>query len=281
MTTEEEQETGQSAADGGGSSAEPDWNAIIAAATERVRPAVVAQEHIERLQSASKPQKFRCDDGELYAVKFLGNPDGDGRAIFTEQITALLGRLIGAPVPEVRLVSVTAELLAPLGIEFNGVAATPGLHHGSRWAHGYSDRSGLTRYPDRNRALLAALHLLYSWMYCTDDHQVIYRNTEPHDVLSVDHSRFLPGGTGWSSQSLADRQDDFEMDPQFKTLNLDGADYDATLGRIETVGAGEIADVVGAPPDEWGVSQADRVAIAGYIAHRRTKLLANFGRAAG
>ena len=281
MTTDQHQERDPGPDANDGPQPEPDWDALIKSAIGKVRPTIVGQRHIEGLSSASKPQKFQCDDGALYAVKFFGNPDGDGRAIFTEQVTALLVRLIGAPVPEVRLVRITTELLEPLKIDFNGVPATPGFHHGSRWADNYSDRTDFIRYANENRAPLAALHLLYSWLYCTNDHQLIYCNTEPHNVLSVDHSRFLPGTTNWSSQSLLDHQDDFQRDPQFASLNLGDDDYDAVLGRITAVASEEIADVVGTPPDEWGVSMTDRVALAGYIARRRIRLLANFGRAAG
>jgi hypothetical protein len=277
MTTDQQQESGKEPQASEAPPAEPDWDALIRAAIAKVRPAVVGQKHIESLNSASKPQKFQCDDSALYAVKFLGNPDGNGRAIFTEQVTALLGRLIGAPVAEVRLVRITAELLAPLNINFTA----PGLHHGSRWVDNYSDRTDFIRYADENRAPLAALQLLYSWLSCKDDHQLIYCNAAPHRVLSVDHSRFLPGTTGWSAQTLLSHQDDFQRDPQFASLNLADDDYDATLDRIAAATSEEIADIVGTPPDEWGVPLADRIALAGYIAHRRIKLLADFGRADG
>src|SRR6266702_4238299 len=98
---------------------EEGWERLITEAAARVRLPVVAQRYAGGLTSASRPQKFECDDGNLYAVKFRGNPHGNGRAIFTEQVVGLLGRLVGAPVPEVRLVSVTAELLASLSIDFN------------------------------------------------------------------------------------------------------------------------------------------------------------------
>lgn len=251
---------------------------LISAAAERVRPPVVAQEYLEGLSSASRPQKLRCDDGHLYAVKFHGNPYGDGRAIFVEQVVAMFGRLIGAPVADVKLVSVTAELLAPLALDFNGQPATPGVHHGSRWMDGFSDRQDFLRYTDRNRGMFAALHLLYSWLHCAGDHQLIYRNAEPHDPLSVDHSCFLPGGTGWSAQSLLGHEDAFQLDAMFTALSLTEAEYAATLDRLQAVTDEAIAEVAAIPPEWWGVTVPDRAAVAQYVARRRIKLLANFGR---
>jgi hypothetical protein len=45
------------------------------------------------LQTATRPQKFTCDDNGLYAVKFAENKHGDGKGIFTEHVVALAGRL--------------------------------------------------------------------------------------------------------------------------------------------------------------------------------------------
>lgn len=194
---------------------------------------------------------------------------------------ALAGRLIGAPVPEVKLISITAELLAPLTIDLGGQPVTPGLHHGSRWADDFSDRSDFLRYPDANRVAFGALHLLYSWLHCAGDHQVIYRNTEPHSVLSVDHSCFLPGGTAWTAQTLQEQQDAVQMDPMFGPLTLTDDEYGGALDLLQAVAPEAIAGVAATAPDGWGVPLSDRVAFAGCIAHRRIKLLANFGRTAG
>jgi hypothetical protein len=261
--------------------AEPDWGKLVTDAAGRARTHVVAQRHERGLTTASRPQLFQCDDGNLYAVKFRNNQHGDGRAVYTEQVVGLLGHLIGAPVPEVGLVNVTAELLAPLNIDLGGQPAAAGIHHGSRWAYGYSDRDALIRYPDQNRRRFAALHILYSWLHCADDHQAIFRNTEPHDVLSVDHSRFLPGGFEWSAQGLRDHQDLVQLDANFVPLDLSDDEHGEVLDRLAAVTAEAIADVAAAPPDDWGVCQSDKVAFAEYVACRQVQLLAKFGRTAG
>jgi hypothetical protein len=261
--------------------AEPDWDQLVSDALARVRLPVVGQEYVGALSSASCPQKFNCDDGNLYLVKFRTNPHGDGRAIFTEQVVALLGQLIGAPVPQVKLISITPELLSPLNINLNGVPAAPGLHHGSRWVHDFSDRSAFLRHTDANRSLFGTLRLLYSWLYCGGDHQLIYRNSEPHDPLSIDHSSFLPDGTEWSPQTLRGLQDTVLLDPKFDPLELTEAEHDAGLDKLEAVTAETIAEVAATPPDDWGILHGNRVALARYAWRRRIKLLANFGRVTG
>ncbi|HZD68423.1 MAG TPA: HipA family kinase [Actinomycetes bacterium] len=238
---------------------------------------MVAEEFVEGLTSASKPQKFRCDDGQLYAVKFRNNPYGDGRAIVAEHVVSLFGTLIGAPVAEVRLVTVTSELLTQLNIVLDaGGPAAVGVHHGSRWVDGFSDRFDI-RYADENRQAFAALHILYSWLFCNGDHQFIYRNAEPHDVLSVDHSSFLPDGTGWSAQRLRAHQDQLQLDPFFDSLALKQEEAADALDRLARLQPADIARVIATPPDEWGVSADDRVALAEYAEARRRKILENFG----
>src|SRR6266498_102636 len=213
---------------------QPSWAELIRSAAGRVAPPVVAEEFVGGLDTASKPQTFRCDDGRLYAVKFRNNPQGDGRAIVAEHVVGLLGSLVGAPVAEVRLVRVTSELLAALNIVFNGgEPAAAGVHHGSCWADGYSDRLGIEpRYADENRQAFAALHIMYSWLHCAGDHQFIYRNAKPHEVLSVDHSYFLPDGNGWTAQRLQERQDQVELDPFFDSLALKDEAATDDLARI-------------------------------------------------
>lgn len=260
--------------------AAPDWAALVAAAGPS-RPPVVAQEFIESLPSASQPQKFRCNDGRVYAVKFKGNPYGNGRAIYTEQVVALLGHLIGVPVAEVELVSVTAELLGALNITIGGVPAQAGIHHGSRWQDGFSDRADFIRYAEQNREAFGALRVLYSWVHCAGDHQVIYRNEEPHDVLSVDHSCFIADQAGWSVETLRSLQDACQFDQQFDPLGLTEEECSAAVDRLEAITNEEIAHVAATPPDEWGIPPAEREAFAGYVSRRRLRLLANFGRETG
>lgn len=263
--------------DGAVSSPASSWENLISSAGARVVPPVVAEEFVEGLLSASRPQKFRCDDGRLYAVKFQGNPYGDGRAIFTEHAVGLLGQLIGAPVAEVRRVRVTDELLALLRIDLNGQPATAGLHHGSRWEDGFSDRSALD-YADKNRVEFGALHVLYSWLHCAGDHQFIYRNAEPHDVLSVDHSCFLPEGTGWTLQRLQERQDAVELDAFFGALSLGPDEYGTSLDLLNNVRREDIALASATIPMEWGVSMAEKAIFSEYVERRRRSLLNHFGR---
>jgi len=260
---------------GGGN--EPNWESLLASAKAHVTAPVVAVEHIESLSSASEPQKVRGDDGAVYAVKFLTNRYGNGRAIFTEQVVPLLGRLIDAPVPEVTRIDVTPDLLSVSSFSVNAAPATPGLHHGSRWADGFADRMAID-HVDSNREALGALSVLYTWLHCAGDQQLIYQNSPPHRVLSVDHSAFFLASGSWDADLLGTLLPPAAYDPFFDPAGLSDIDRSPALNLLERVTPEKIAAAVAAPPDEWGVSQSERVVLAEVVWLRQVQVLALSGR---
>ena len=229
-------------------------------------------EHSGGVSTASQPQKFMCDDGQLYLVKLTNNPHGDGKGNVAEQVVARAGALIGAPVPEVALIELAAELI---GASQLPVVPDPGLHHGSRWAYGYTDRQHLA-YVDQNRDRFGALDVLYAWTFCSGDHQWIYRNEPPHHVLSVDHTQFFHGGPGWTAEGLRANSTNMTADATLASLTLTSADRGPALERLRLVTEDDIARIVSVPPSEWGVSMAERVALAQYLHQRREAVLRLF-----
>ena len=255
-----------------GGNATPDWAALIAEASTGRVVARRALRHEGGIPTATQPQKYACDDASLYLVKFCENGHGNGHGIFAEEVVALAGRLIGAPVPQVDLVHVSNELIAGLSLPF---VPGEGAHHGSAWADGYSDRNGVA-YVDENRERFGALDVLYAWLFCNGDQQYIYRNAAPHEVLSVDHSTFFPGGPQWSEASLQSPPG-VARDPVLAAIDLQPEHRAAALAKLGAVSPTDIARVVARPPDEWGVSEGERVALAEYIAKRQNETIQFFG----
>ena len=233
----------------------------------------VAVHWIEGRTSASRPQLFECDDGSHFAVKLRQNDHGDGRAISTEQIVPRLGQLVGARVPEASLIQLQEDMIDFLeekkagGLDINFTPA-PGLHHGSMWAFRYSDREGV-RGDEYLRESHAALQVLYSWIGCEGDHQVIYSEEPPHEVLSVDHSMFFPGGLGWTPETLKERATSVTRDSFFDPAGIDSSHRQAALDRLEALSVQDLARAVAAPPEEWGVTVEERIAIVEYLFVRR------------
>lgn len=259
---------------------EPKWGDLIEEAARKRDVSLKARRHVEGLRSATQPQKIVCSDQALYSVKFVQNGHGNGRGTFNEQIVAKAGALIGAPVPEVRLVTVPAAIAddlanraAALGIGFQPKA---GVHHASRWSDGYSDRMEIA-YEDENQAGLAALQVMFSWLYCNEDFQLIYADASPHGVLSVDHTEFLPGGRVWSEQTLSTGLGlPLEASQPLGGVRIEAESRADTLVRLGAVDRKAIAGLVAGPPDEWGVSAAEREALASYLEQRQAAVLAHY-----
>jgi hypothetical protein len=250
----------------------PDWTQLISeGATSRPTPRTTVQ-HRFHLSSATRPQVFECDDTRDYAVKFSQNQHGDGRGIFNEQVVALAGQLISAAVPYVELVEVPelhAEDLRTrrptLGMDFDAQA---GIHHGSRWVADCTDKQALA-YMGTNRSRLAGLDVLYTWVTCNSDFQLIYKKTSPNEVLSVDHTEFFPGGLNWDAATLAAEAGTVAADPNLAPVAATDAERRPFVEKILALRPQDIARIVAQPPDDWGIGEADRQAVASYLYERR------------
>jgi hypothetical protein len=90
-----------------------DWRTLIIVATTKRPVPVQAQTFFRRYNTASQAVELGCADGNRYVVKGLRRNDAQqGRMMFNDQVAARVGVLLSAPVPEVALVEVTAELIA-------------------------------------------------------------------------------------------------------------------------------------------------------------------------
>jgi hypothetical protein len=219
--------------------------------------------------SYSRPAAVSCDDGLVYVVKGLQAGGADmAKPITTEQIIAASGRLVGAPVVDTVLVDV-ADLVA---IEPQLAHLQPGLTHGVRFIPDCSDRMW-TDYAHiaENRPRFGAIAVMYSWVGASD-HQVIYENQHPHLVYTVDHGHFLPGGTNWTVATLQAAPAATGVDPQFGAIGLVEAELRQPASLLRGLQPAEIAGAVALPPDAWGVTLQERVAIADYLERRRMQL---------
>lgn len=139
------------------------WPRLIREALLRRASPLDPDEHMGLIiGSASEPQFYRAD-GKRWAVKlrFQDKGHGGGHGLTAERIVGLAGALLGAPVPEVQLISIDPNWL-PTANDMNG-ASVPfaGLHHASSWHDGFGDKASLA-YVAENRVALGALDVLYT-----------------------------------------------------------------------------------------------------------------------
>ncbi|MCH8002863.1 MAG: hypothetical protein IIA34_14560, partial [Proteobacteria bacterium] len=251
---------------------EVEWRGLIeAAAGSRPEP-VVAETYYRRWKTASGAVELGCSDGNIYVVKGLRNDQEQGRMMFNDQVTARLGALIAAPVPDVGLVQVSAELIAanPDPKEQMG-HMKPCTAHGSLRIDDVTERVNALDHGDDNRERFASLAMLFGWLLA-GDRQFIYKKSPPHLVYSHDHGHFFPGGPNWTVSNLqkagpATAEQALVNHFKFKADEL-GRAY-APLGDLTPE---MLAAALAAPPQDWGVTLDERVVLAEYLERRRAEL---------
>ncbi len=233
----------------------------------RSRPTPVqARTFLKAWGSASRPVLLGCSDGRDYVVK----GKQAGRMIVNDHIVGRLGAELGAAVGCVALVDVPAMLIKA---EPNLQHVTPGLSHATLLIRHCGERESILHVNvAENRARFALLAVLYGWV-SAGDHQFVYENQPPHLVHSVDHGHFFPGGPDWTVASLRGAGDP-ALDPMLAGACAFTAEEIATAAdALAPLPDQVVAEVVAAPPDEWGLTSEERVALAIYLAARRDRLV--------
>lgn len=244
------------------------WEKLIADAAARRSTPVKALHYLGiTYPSCSKPVLLACSDGQKYVVKWFKPP----RMIVNDQIIGILGNAMGAPVPEVRLIDIAPQLLAAAPAIGHLRA---GLCHGSRFLDDVSESRenfNFTRVHE-NRPRFALLAVLYGLAYAAD-HQFLYGKQPPRLVFSYDHGHFFPKGPDWTINSLARAPTSALDQTIIQKCDFMPTEITIALRSLEKINDDCIALAVATPPDDWGLTVDDRVAMAKYLEIRRDKLL--------
>jgi hypothetical protein len=239
-----------------------DWARLLNTAGRQRPVTVIAQTFIQKFGTSSQAVRLACDDGNEYVVK---SRDA-GRMIVTDQIVGRIGIAAGAPVGTPALVDVPASLIQA---EQEMGHMSDGIAHGSKWIPGCTQ--GGVEHCSTNRARFADLALLYGWAVASD-HQFIYENDAPRLVYSVDHGHFFAGSTGWTVDTLRNAATAAPDPTLVNGCTLTDEEFVEAKERLAIVGDEAIAGAVAAPPDEWGMTSDERMAVAEYLASRRDAL---------
>lgn len=248
------------------------WLQLISAAVSQ-RPTVLEIAiPVGVAQGTSRPARVVCNDGQKYVTKGRRqSKPPTGRMLFADQVVGRLAAFIDAPVPEVVLINVPAELIDS---SYYLLDWEPGIAHGSvQVAHVEDSRDVLFQGALENKPRFASLAVLYGWTVAAD-HQFLYEKQPPRPVWSADHGDFLFGGPDGTV-------DDFVAAPvaavhPIVTEAMPGRDMlVAAVKRLALVSDRSIAFAVALPPDSWGVTMEERTAIARGLAARRDLLVAS------
>jgi hypothetical protein len=245
-----------------------EWEGLIEAAAAN-RPAPFrAHTFLRSLDGVSDPVAVACDDGREYAVK--GRQCG--RSIVNDHVVGMLGALLEAPVAEVRLVTIPPDLVQ---VESALRHIPPGVCHGSLWIPGCRELEVGTESEigvPENSLRFARLAVLFGWVG-GKDRQFICHETPPPLVYSVDHGHFFPDGPNWTTEGLLGAPKALPDGTLRRRARLAMSEVTTACQALASVLPGQLAKVVAQPPDEWGISLGERVALASYLERRRSELL--------
>lgn len=218
-------------------------------------------------RGGSVPFQVRATDGERYWVKQIANPQS-ARSPVTEQVIAGCGRLIGAPVREVRLISIPEELDGEK--LSSGVVLTSGIAHASlnlEFSSFDKTWGPENRHLDDNRRRHAAYFAFFDWCWGADP-QWLYDVTDDMKLYSHDHGHFLPGSPDWTIESLVEEH---EVAHSLDTPG-DGLDYNELVRAadvLENLTVPELKAVLCGIPTTWPVSDRELETLGFFLDSRR------------
>jgi hypothetical protein len=182
-----------------------DWDKLLKNATGREKTVAAVTFLRRRSDTASHPVYLECDDGKTYVVKPVRNDTDQGRMLFSDQIVARFGALMGAAVPRVSLVTISQTLIDLSPDKLQGLGhCQPGISHGSELLRNVTERIDQFQHvpDDDNKNRFASLGVLHGWIGFSD-RQFLYEVSDPFRVSAVDHGHFFPNGPNWTLATLA------------------------------------------------------------------------------
>lgn len=137
-------------------------------------------------------------------VKTHPNPQG-GRVVCTEYLVSAAGRLVSAPVCEVRPIRITADFE---GMTFPaGLQLAIGIGGASMEIPDAVEERGLShRDRDDNARRQVGVFALHDWCWGGDS-QWLYRTSDDNRLFSHDHGHYFPQGPNWTEAELISNVD--------------------------------------------------------------------------
>lgn len=218
-------------------------------------------------RGGSKAQLLGFNDGINRVVKFPNNPQGV-RVLANELVSAGLASLISVPVPLCGIVEVTNSFV---NVEPMLSGFEAGLCFGSEY-HKAVDVSGPSEiWMASNREELAGIVLFDSWCNNVDrahnpGNLILTADGRGQRILAIDHGFCF--GHQWDKYineigqpvSVICRSDFRQFVAQ--------KHFEPFIERIKGIKEAELRDVIAEVPQEWNVSESERVALVKYVQSR-------------
>lgn len=238
-----------------------EWSELLAARTDPV-DALRLEMPLGRGEGGSSGSFWgRASDGNRWRVKPMNGPHGDA-ATMNEWIVGRLGAVIGAPVCDVSLIDVPAEVLP---FEYvDGRFLEAGVTVASKEVVGCNELRTLEhRQRDENNRRHVGVLALYDWCLGGDP-QWLYEAPDEDRIYSHDHGMYLGGD--WRAQDLTGRlADPFVAGPGG---DLDEATKTNLADRLEAITPEAVAAVLRTVPRSWPATDAQLAGLGEFLVAR-------------
>ncbi len=223
--------------------------------------AVLAVQHIRRMQGGAQGQLMLGADGQAYVVKFQNNPQ-HARVLANEFLATRLARAAGLTVPDVDLVEVSEWLVrhSPQMEIDRGRSKVPcatGLQFGSRFVGGLMPGQVMDFLPEeklaevRNRAEFAGILALDKWTGNANGRQAVFvrkQREQRYRAVFIDFGHCFQAGA-WRFEDVPLRGVYFCNDVYREIEGWES--FEPWLTRLETMAADTVWTAAGEIPPAW------------------------------
>jgi len=254
--------------------------------------AVLAVQHIRRMQGGAQGQLMLGADGNIYVVKFQNNPQ-HLRVLANEFLVSRLAAAVGLTAPEVELVEVsnwlvenTPELEIDLGK--TRVRCATGLQFGSRFVGGLMPGQVVDYLPDeqlteiKNLDEFAGILALDKWTGNINGRQAVFvrkQRERRYRAVFIDFGYCFHAGE-WRFEDIPLRGVYFRNHVYREICGWES--FEPWLTRLETLSADAVWAAVSEIPPQWyGGDLSEMEALVEKLLARRCRireLIEGFGR---
>ena len=218
--------------------------------------------------SNMRPFLAVASDKRLYWCKEIQNPDGY-ESIINEIVGSEIGRAIGAPIREWRILQVPASLdkarIKKLKTLHEGpVFGTLDIHGGDV---DLMDRG--IEFIDCDGNYQRIPKLIALWLLCNaNDLQVIFDHSDESRVYSIDHGLWFGSEDIMWSLAPPDMRAG-QVDLPGLTKPVPAAEWDKAIAKVEELRLDSFSEIMSLFPDEWKVREEEVMSLVKYAIGRK------------
>lgn len=211
----------------------------------------------------------RASDRRRWWVKPQNSPQGP-RVVISEFLVGRLGAVIGAPVCDVRILRIPADLV---GWEpRSGLQLEEGLASGSAAIAGtLEDSQLLYRDRDDNERRHAGILAMFDLCWGADQ-QWLYAARDDRKIYSHDHGGYFPdAGPNWDETALLAHVTEAHPFP-VSPSGLSASEVHRLASVLRDMGRTEIRDVLVSVPGSWPITDVQLDAIGFFVEARKDEV---------